>query len=207
MTRPIRAVLFDLGGVLIELTGASTLLDWMGHRYTPEELWHLWLTSPVVRAFETGHIDAQTFAEQLIAAFDLPVSRSAFLEAFTAWPRGVFPGAVEVVRRIALQYVRATLSNTNVLHWPRAMEEMGLRELFDYQCASHLLGHFKPDRAVFDHVVATLGCAPSTILFLDDQPLNVAAAQALGFQAVCVQGIHDVERVLTQAGVLTATRA
>jgi putative hydrolase of the HAD superfamily len=207
MSNPIQIILFDVGGVLIELTGVSTLLAWLGNRLTPEELWRMWLSSSVVRAFETGRVGPDTFADQLIADLGLPVSRQEFLTAFTAWPKGVFPGAVEVVHRIAPQYVRATLCNTNVLHWPRLIEEMGLGKLFAYHFASHLMGKLKPDREVFEHVVAALACEPSAILFLDDQPLNVEAAQAIGLQAVCVRDIQEVERVLTEAGVMRAVQA
>jgi len=204
MSTPIRIILFDLGGVLIELTGVPALLAWIGNRLTPEELWRMWLSSPVVRAFETGKVGPDTFANQLIADLGLPVSRQEFLAAFRAWPKGVFPGAVDLVRRISPPYVRATLCNTNVLHWPRFMDEMGLGNLFEHHFASHLMGKLKPDREVFEHVVAALGCEPSAILFLDDQPLNVEAAQAIGLQAVCVRGVQEAERVLTEVGVVSA---
>src|SRR5262245_54794163 len=153
LSYPIHIILFDVGGVLIELTGVSTLLAWLGHRLTPEELWRMWLSSSVVRAFETGKVGPDTFADQLIADLGLPVSRQEFLAAFTVWPNRVVPGAVEVVRRIAPQYVRATLCNTNVLHWPRVIEELGLGQLFAHHFASHLMGKLKPDREVFEHVV------------------------------------------------------
>lgn len=186
-TMPIRVILFDVGGVLIELTGVSTLLGWLGNHLKPKELWRMWLSSSVVRAFETGKVGLDTFADQLIVNLGLPVGRQEFLAAFTAWPRGVFPGAVDLVRRISPSYVRATFS-TNVLHWPRLMEGMELGHLFEYHFASHLIGKLKPDREVFEHVVAALGCEPSTILFLDDQPLNVEAAQTVGPRGVCARG-------------------
>ncbi|HKV62316.1 MAG TPA: hypothetical protein VJO16_10410 [Candidatus Acidoferrum sp.] len=50
----IRVVLFDAGGVLIELSGLAMLLSWLGHRFTAEQIRMLWLTSLIVRPFETG---------------------------------------------------------------------------------------------------------------------------------------------------------
>jgi FMN phosphatase YigB (HAD superfamily) len=202
MSNPIRIILFDIGGVLVEFTGISSLQAWTGNRLTPNELWRRWLSSSFVRAFESGEIGPDTFADQLIADMGLPVSRKEFIEAFTAWPKGVFPGAVEIISRISSEYERATLSNSNVIHWPRLMDEMGLRNLFAYHFASHLTGKLKPDREVFEHVVSVLKCEPSAILYLDDQPLNVKAAQLIGFQAVWVKGVQEVERVLTNANVL-----
>ncbi len=202
MSNPIRIILFDIGGVLVEFTGISSLQAWIGNRLTPDELWRKWLSSSFVRSFESGEIGPNTFADQLITEMELPVSRKEFIEAFSVWPKVVFPGAVEIISRISSKYVRATLSNSNVIHWPRLMDEMGLRNLFAYHFASHLMGKLKPDREVFEHVVSVLKCEPSAILYLDDQSLNVEAAQLIGFQAVWVKEVQEIERVLRDANVL-----
>jgi putative hydrolase of the HAD superfamily len=69
----IRIVLFDVGGVLVELPGVPTTLAWIGNRVSHEELSRMWLTSPVVRAFETGRATPEVVADQLIAEMALPV--------------------------------------------------------------------------------------------------------------------------------------
>jgi hypothetical protein len=42
----IRVVLFDVGGVLVELSGLTMLLSWLVRRVTAEQVRTLWLTSP-----------------------------------------------------------------------------------------------------------------------------------------------------------------
>ncbi|MBS1910671.1 MAG: HAD family phosphatase [Bacteroidetes bacterium] len=200
----MRIILFDLGGVLIELQGIADLLEWTGEGMTPETIWHMWLTSPAVRAFEAGAIGPDDFASRLVRELGMPVAPERFIEAFTMWPVGLYPGAADLLRRIPSGYVRAMLSNTNILHWPRFMEEMGIDGLFEHHFASHLIGKLKPDPGVFEHVVATLQCRPADVLFLDDQPLNVEAATAAGLHAVQVRGPHEAERVLIEMGVLAA---
>ena len=202
MTDPIRVLLFDLGGVLVEFTGPSTLLRWLAGRLSPEQIWPLWLGSPVVRDFEAGRVEPHVFADRLIADLGLPVDRRAFLDEFAAWPRALYDGTVELIARIPASYVRATLSNTNVVHWPRLAGELKLGALFDRHFPSHLTGKLKPDREVFAHVAETLGCEPPAILFLDDQPLNVEAARAAGLQAVQASGVRGAEAALVAAGVL-----
>ena len=168
----IRVVVFDVGGVLVELTGVATFRSWLGNRLTDEEIWRRWLASPAVRDFETGRVSPDVFADELIDEFVLPVNRDELLAAFTAWPRRTFPGAGDLIRRVNRRFVRATLCNTNVLHWSR-FQEMGLEGLFEHHCPSHLIGKLKPDREVFEHVIDVLRCEPSEMLFLDDQPLNI----------------------------------
>jgi HAD superfamily hydrolase (TIGR01509 family) len=200
--KQIRVVLFDLGGVLVELAGVPTMLAWMGNRVSPEEFLKIWLTSPVVRAFESGRATPEWFAEQLIAELALPVGKHQLLDEFTRWPRGLFPGALDLVGRVPRRYTRATLSNTNALHWPRLMDEMQLAAAFDQHFASHLMGKIKPDEEVFQHVTDTLNCSAAEVLFLDDNKLNVEAAQAVGMNAVQVKGVTAAEQALIEAGVM-----
>ena len=65
------------------------------------------------------------------------------------------------------------------------------------------MGRLKPDRDCFDYVIGKLNCDSSAILFLDDNELNVVAAQKAGIHACKVKGLEEVERLLTQAGILT----
>ena len=207
MAEHIRVVLFDVGGVLIEFTGPATLLRWLEGRLTPEQIWPLWLGSPVVRAFERGAVGPDVFADRLIADLGLPLDRQQFLDDFSRWPTALYAGATDLIARIPTSYVRATLSNTNAVHWPRITDEMKLGELFDHHFPSHLIGKLKPDSEVFAHVAQTLGCEPSAILFLDDQPLNVEAARAAGLRAVQASGVTGAESALVEAGVLAPGRA
>jgi glucose-1-phosphatase len=202
----IQVVLFDVGGVLVELSGVPTMLGWMDNRVSPEELWRMWLTSPAVRAFETGRSTPEKFAQDLIAEMALPVGDDQLLREFPLWAKGLFPGALDLVRRIPRQYRRATLCNTNPLHWPGLMDDLSRAELFDHHFASHLTGKIKPDEEAFRHVTETLHCAAEQVLFLDDNLLNVAAARSVGFRAVQVQGVGGAERALTEAGVIEPRR-
>ena len=148
-------------------------------------------------------MEPHVFADRLIADLGLPVDRRQFLDDFATWPRGLYAGATDLIARVPTSYVRATLSNTNAVHWPRITDELKLGALFDHHFPSHLVGKLKPDREVFLHVAETLGCEPSTILFLDDQPLNVEGARAAGLRAVQASGAQGVESALIAAGVLS----
>jgi glucose-1-phosphatase len=134
---------------------------------------------------------------------DLPVSSEEFLKEFASWPKDLFPGALQLVRRIPRKYVRATMSNTNVVHWPRLMEEMRLGDVFDYYFASHLIGRIKPDEDAFQYVIETLGRRATEILFLDDNPLNVEAAKRTGMKAVQVRGAKEAGEVLSDLRVIS----
>lgn len=202
----IRVVLFDVGGVLVELVGTPMLLSWAGIQLSPDSVWERWLTSPTVRAFETGRISASEFSVRLIREMKLAVKPDELLEQFVKWPRGLYPETLELINSIPERYIKATLSNCNCLHWPRIMNEMGLGEMFDFHFASHLTGKIKPDEDAFMQVIHRTGCSPSEILYLDDNRLNTETAERLEITAVQVNGAKQARDVLLEAGVIPVSR-
>jgi HAD superfamily hydrolase (TIGR01509 family) len=199
----IRVLLFDVGGVLVQLSGVEVMLGWLGKPVTEEELLRRWLLSASVRQYETGKIDADEFAAGVIAEFGLGVEPQRFLESFIAWPTGLYPGTLEMLARIPRSYQRALLSNSNALHWPRVLDDMRLGAAFDRHFVSHLTGRIKPDPDAFEHVVESLACLPDQVLFLDDNLLNVEAAQRFGMHAIQVRGAAETRGVLTDLGIIS----
>ena len=188
-------LLFDLGGVLIELTGVAQMREW-AQIASDEELWRRWLASPSVRQFETGLATADEFATALCREFALPIADADFLAAFALWPSRAFPGAHNLLAALAARHRLAVLSNNNSVHWERISRDMGLGGYFSATFLSHEIGLIKPDRAAFEHVVAALGCAPERILFLDDNLVNVEQARAVGMVAHRVTGVAEAADLL-----------
>lgn len=199
----VEAILFDLGGVLIELAGVERMLGWCPAIGGTDELWRRWLDSPAVRRYETGRATAAEFAREIVAEFALPVGEDDFLAAFEFWPRTLHAGAPALLARLAPRYRLASVSNTNTLHWARFCREWSLDTLFHDNFPSHRVGKLKPDADYFAHVVDALEIAPGRIVFVDDNPINVAAAQAFGLVARHVPSYPALEAALASAGVTT----
>ncbi len=198
----LEAVLFDVGGVLVELGGLEVFRTWAGVGLSDDEIWRRWLASPAVRSFERGEIAAEAFACDVVAEMGLAVAHDHFLEAFIAWPRRLLPGVEALLSRLQPELHRATLSNTNGLHWPRVMEEMGLAAHFEHHFPSHRTGRIKPDAEAFLHAVQALGCRPDAVLFLDDARPNVEAARAAGLKAEQTVGVAAAAQALEAYGLL-----
>ncbi len=198
---PFDVILFDLGGVLIELTGVAQMCAWSGIA-DDEEMWRRWLKSPGVRRFETGRSTADEFAAAMCLEFALPVAAAEFMAEFAMWPRRVFPGVPELLGALASRYRLAALSNNNAVHWERISRDMGLGGYFSMSFLSHEMGLIKPDRAVFEHVADVLGCPPGRVLFLDDNWLNVEQAMAVGMVAHRVVGVGETAALLVSLGLL-----
>jgi putative hydrolase of the HAD superfamily len=198
----IDVVLFDLGGVLVELGGMSDIAAFANER-DEDEIWRRWLSCPWVRRFERGGCDAEAFGRGMVESWSMPVTPEIFLEAFASWPKGLLPGAKDLVNTVAEQTRVACLSNTNSIHTERQGAEFGIYELFDGLFLSHEMGLVKPDREAFDFVVQRLGCPRERILFLDDNQINVEGARAAGLQSERTVGVPEAQGLLASAGLLS----
>jgi putative hydrolase of the HAD superfamily len=200
-TRSYDVILFDLGGVLIELTGVPTMLAWTRGRFSESQLWDRWLSSPAVREFERGRTTPEDFGGAMVAEFGLPVSTATFLEEFLFWPRRLYPGTRALLRTLAERYTVASLSNISAMHWERVCNEMELAPCFDANFPSFETGYVKPDQEAFLHALESLGSPPERVLFMDDNAANVETARSLGMAAFTVAGLESVKSVLEAAAV------
>lgn len=201
MAEPVELVLFDLGGVLIEVVGVRAMLELTGIA-NEEDLWRRWLTCRWVRRFESGGCSETEFAAGMVADWQLEISPAAFLEAFQAWPTGPLPGAAELVAQTRASVATGCFSNTNVLHWHDHIAAWPLAGLFDHRFLSFELGLLKPDTAAFARVADRLEVPAERVLFLDDNEINVAGAAAAGFQAARAVGVDEARQHLAEAAVL-----
>lgn len=194
----ITHLVFDLGGVIVELNGQPLKNEWLSVLSTPEEIWHIWLTSDAPRQFESGKLTEEEFASRLIAELKLPIDKEAFLRHFLTLPDRVFPGARELLTSLNESYETSLLSNSNATHWAKKMNELNVGPMFKHHFASHLMGHVKPDEDAYRYVLARLKVEPERILFFDDNQLNVDAARRVGMNAEKTAGPDAVIACLQQ---------
>lgn len=197
----LKLVLFDLGGVLLQLNDPIATF---GLDCSEADFHRNWLLSPAVREFERGAITAEQFASNVTREMQLPYDASMFLERFVAWPGSPFPDAVDLVGRISECYACAILSNTNALHWQTLNIESSFSHRFERYFLSYETGLLKPDDQAFVNVTEQYDCAPEEILFFDDNPLNVSAAIELGMHAVLCQTGTDLADALIDRGIVEA---
>jgi glucose-1-phosphatase len=198
----VDVVLFDLGGVLVEVAGIGAMRDLSGVA-SDDELWRRWLGCQWVRRFERGGCSPEEFAAGVVHDWGLDIQPDAFLEAFTAWPGQPFDGAGGLLEEVGAHASLGCLSNTNALHWDRHFSRWPMFQLFDHAFFSFELGMVKPDRETFDHVAQALGVEPARVLFLDDNVVNVEGALAAGFNAAQVRGLDQARQALVRAGLLS----
>ncbi|MFS1522495.1 HAD family hydrolase [Microbulbifer sp. 2304DJ12-6] len=188
MRREIEWILFDLGGVLIELSGSP----FPAHKMPFSD----WLSSETARKFEKGLISPDAFVNTMKQDLKLDHTVNEILSHFEQWPKGFYPGATELLMNVSREFGVSALSNTNAIHWPRITLEFRAHDYFELIFASHKIGMAKPEIAFFLFAIETLKIHPKKIVFFDDNPGNIAAARKAGMQAYLVQGVNSTLNML-----------
>lgn len=145
--------------------------------------------------FERGEL---TEEEYFASYHDLPVDCTAFNRTRRAGYRWV-EGMVELLDALAGQVIRAAASN-----YPVWIEELAVGLLagrFDRIIASHHLGVRKPDPVFYQRLCAALEADPPDVLLVDDRPVNVEGALAVGLRAHRFTGADDLRRRIRAEGV------
>lgn len=201
MDETFDVLLFDLGGVLVSWDGIEPLRECSRRALSREDVRLFYFESPWVRRFEAGRCSAEEFLPGVIEELELDVTPTELHALWASFLHGAFPGAHELLDGLAGRFRLACLSNNNPIHWPRVRDAFGFGARFERAYVSHELGVMKPGPEIFAQVIGDLGVLPERILFFDDNPECVDAAQQAGMESVMVKGVDEVKRALAARGI------
>ncbi len=197
----ISAVLFDVGGVLIELNGLPSIAKLLDSNQSLDDIYQHWMAAPSVIGHETGKLSTDEFAQAVVQDLKLSISPNAFMENFATWIVGTFPDTFDLLEAIPNDIKIAALSNTSDAHW-QEVEATGLTDKIEHLFLSHEIGHLKPSAPAFQAAVDGLGIPAKEIIFFDDVAENVEAASAFGLNAHQTLGPAQAKAILTDYGIL-----
>ena len=198
---PIRAVVFDFGGVLItpitrHLTNLALrhgvpmeqlLLVLMGPREesTADHPWH--------RA-ERGEIPTADFIHQV-----QPYAAAQGLDLVGDEYEVILDGVFDIhhavlgdIARLRQAGFRTGLLTNSFREFRAHLEQSIDFGLFDVVVDSSEVGCRKPEPQIYAMTAEAMGCRPEEILYLDDFLANVEGAAAAGWRAVHVHGEAEV---------------
>jgi HAD superfamily hydrolase (TIGR01509 family) len=190
-----KCVLFDLGGVIIDVDMGRVVAPFTSDRIDTS-LAEDWYKGAAIDAFERGRIGTNAFGAAIVGELGLDCSAAQFLERFEDIHRGLFAGAAELLEGLALKTQVACFSNINELHWGSQCRDLNIDRYFQTHVLSFELGRRKPDPAAFQAAAECLSMAPADITFFDDRAENVDGALAAGFAAHLVAGPQEAAAIL-----------
>lgn len=198
----INHLVFDMGGVLIDIDWHGQMSRLLGRDIPFEQIHALWGASQAVNRFETGLSDLDSFANEFITEQGLSMHASDFKQAFHDIIIGVFPGVNALLEELQPNFTLSLLSNTNKAHWQQVQNDYDFLNYFHNPFTSIDFGIMKPEPEIYQELVRRLNTEPASILFFDDGACNVEVAREQGLNAERVFNPADVRRVLNDYQLL-----
>lgn len=187
----IKAVVFDIGGVLEQVQDAAWPEIWIGGWERRMSLPAGHVTAALAEHESTGGIMTGEMSEAQIRGLYADVlgldEHQAHQMMAEMWD--AYCGELDVALRdfaagLRSKFATAILSNSADGARREEQRRYGFEELVDVIVYSHEVGVAKPDTAIFRLTEDRLGVQAHEIVFLDDHEAHVQAARACGWHAV-----------------------
>lgn len=198
-----RILLFDLGGVLIDIDFDRALRTWQPmSRLSPAELERTFRFDEAYERHERGEITAAAYFDHLAAILALDARHADIEQGWNSIFIAEIGETLAAIRTARERVPCYAFTNTNAAHrafWARKFPAVS--DSLDGIFASYEIGLRKPEQRAFEPVARALGVPLGSILFFDDSPENVEGASRAGLQAVHVRSPADVARALRAIGL------
>ncbi len=198
----IKAVIFDVGGVLLRTEDRTPRQDWEARLgLDPGGAEALVFNSEMGQKAQRGEISEPDLWRWIGTHLDLtPMETAAFRTGFWAGDE-MDTELISFIRELKTRYQTAIISNYASNLRPELTHQFGIADAFDEIIISCEEGITKPDPEIFQRALARLGCSPEEAVFIDDFLHNVQAAQAVGMSAIHFQPGIDLPGALQQLSV------
>jgi FMN phosphatase YigB (HAD superfamily) len=191
----IKNIIFDLGGVIINLSVEKThqafgALSGM----SVEEIKSIVHQGAYFHDYERGLISDAEFRMHLRQSLNLQVSDAQLDAAWNAMLLDIPMERIDLLVRLKEKFSIYLLSNTNNIHLQsfngivqNLTGQSAIDNYFHRAYYSHLLKLSKPDVAIYNYVLLQNGLEPTSTIFLDDNKDNLVGANKVGIKTFHVQ--------------------
>lgn len=178
----IRNVVFDIGGVLLDLRYEPFVRYLVEAGIDMSDL-PAWLTKVDLAGHERGEHTGDELLARIARLASRPLDpadmRARWLDMF-----GRSEEMFALARGLMPDYRVYLLSNVGDLHWQHVGATYGLDSLAHGVCASFRVGAIKPDPRIYRAAEEMFGLEPAATVFIDDLAPNVAGARECGWHAI-----------------------
>jgi putative hydrolase of the HAD superfamily len=193
--RSIKNLIFDLGGVILDLSVDTTLksfADLSGVEKSTVK--SLFTSTPEFELYEKGGISDEEFRQFVKKLYKIDAPDEALDACWNAMLLGFPTRKLQLLETLKTSYNVYLLSNTNNIHLqyinntllPRINHHTSLDDFFHRAYYSHQMKKRKPDAEIFEQVLVEGNFKPEETLFLDDNKSNVEGAGKLGIKTIHV---------------------
>lgn len=206
----IKNIIFDLGGVIINLDTNKTIQEFNKLSTKQFETIYTQLKqSPIFDKFDKGEITETDFFNEIQKALEVDIPIEKLLFAWNAMLLDFPKHRLQLLEKLKSNYRLFLLSNTNETHVTEfeniLFEQHGYQNLesfFETVYYSCRIGKRKPNSDIFNFVLNKHNLNPEETLFIDDSPQHIEGALKTGIKAEFLAKDRDVQDLITELKLL-----
>ncbi len=187
MDKNIKNIVFDLGGVLIDLDFDRALKAFRkaGFENIEEQL-QSFNREGVFMQYELGNITSEEFRSAIRKQARVSLTDREIDDMWNLILLNIPHEKLKLILELRGKYMVYLLSNTNQIHWDytcnHAFTYHGFRvkDYFEETFLSFEMHLAKPDKAIFERMLQEANLLPEETFFIDDSEANCKAAEELG---------------------------
>lgn len=184
----IKNIIFDFGGVLINLDYETPLKMLKSHAQTDVEvIWKLLEEKKVFELYEGGLISDNEFRASLNNFFVMDLPNESIDEIWNAILVDIPQHRIDLLEKVKTNYRIFLLSNSNQIHYVNYVQQLkdkygynNFDEIFEKAYFSHNLKMLKPNKEIFQYVLNAHNFQAEETLFIDDTLKHTQGANKLG---------------------------
>ena len=191
----IKNIIFDFGGVLINLDPSRTATCFgalMGGQSQQIEAYKKLDHQNIFTDYEIGKITTDTFVKAIQTVNSIPTTTPQIETAWSAMLLDFPPERITLIQQLrSAGYKIYLLSNINEIHLRDVRiiikDKLGITDfdaLFDGVYYSHLIGHRKPHRTTYEYVLHAAQLNAKESVFVDDTASNLVGARLAGLHTI-----------------------
>lgn len=200
--RKLRAVIFDIGRVLIRIDVARAMTGLAaGLSLSPEELWRAIENDPRWPDWQEGRMTPRDWHLHLSRRLGTTPSFEQFTEV---WNRVLDPQPIQenaLFAKLSKTYRLALLSNTDPIHVAHMEATYDFFRFFPARIYSCTVGASKPSPIVYLEALRALKVQSGEAVYIDDIQAYVEAARGLGMAGIHYQSAEALLTSLRDLGV------
>ena len=190
MDKNIKNIVFDLGGVLVDLDFKSAIneLQKAGFANVKEQL-QAFDREGIFQKFELGEMTAEEFRSAIRENSTVTLTDEEVDALWNLMLLEIPREKLELILDLRGKYMVYLLSNTNSIHWDyvckNAFNYRGFRvnDYFEKTFLSFEMHLAKPDKAIFEKMLEDANLLAEETFFIDDSEANCKAAAEVGIHA------------------------
>lgn len=197
----IKAIIFDLGGVIVELDFSRFFKDIIEispvNAPNSSLLLEFWRQSDI---YHQGKISNEEFYSQACELLQTSAfNQEQFFDSFNSVISHVKKDFLTFIKELKLKnkIKLLCLSNVNSSHWYYLLEQnKEIVEYFDELILSFEVHMTKPDPRLFKLAIQKAECKPEEIVFIDDGLNNIRSANELGINGIKFTNLENLKKEL-----------